>query len=103
VDGPFHFQLAETNSATDEWPDVEGAAGLTSWDRTAALKSQWRSAGVLHGVAEHGTLALFVPEGQTPSPEAVADWLQTAWLQTDVVRLHLMLPTTGHHQLPLGG
>jgi hypothetical protein len=104
VDGPFRFRLAETNRATtDEWPAVEEVAGLTSWDRTAALKSQLRSAGVLHGVAEHGTLALFVPEEQTPSPEEVADWLQTAWRQTNVVRLRLMRPALGQYQLTLGG
>ena len=104
VDGPFRFRLAETNSATtDEWPAIEEAAGLTAWDRAAALKSQLRSAGVLQGVAEHGTLALFVPEGQTPSPEEVSDWLQTAWRQSDVVCLRLVRSALVHHQLTLGG
>jgi hypothetical protein len=104
VDGPFRFRLAETTSAmADAWPAIEEAAGLTSWGATATLKSQLRSAGVLQGVAEHGTLALFVSEETTPSPEEIADWLQTAWRQTDVVRLHLIRPTIGRHQLTLGG
>jgi hypothetical protein len=103
VDGPFRFRLAEPISGgTEEWPAIADAAGLTSWDRTAALKSQLRSAGALHGVAEHGTLALFVPEERTPSPEEVADWLRTAWRQTDMVRLRLTRPAIGHHQLTLG-
>ena len=72
------------------WPASEDAAGLTAWDATASLKSQLRSAGVLHSVAEHGTVALFLPEEHTLSPEEFADWLHTAWQQTDVVRLRLI-------------
>jgi hypothetical protein len=84
LDGPCHFHLSET-----AWPRVEEVAGLTAWEPAAALKSQLRAAGALQGVAEHGTLALFVPEEKTPSPQEVTDWLHTAWRQTDVVRLRL--------------
>jgi hypothetical protein len=84
LDGPFSFHL------TEESTTAEDVAGLTPWDAAAALKGQLRSAGVLHGIAEHGTLALFLPQDETPSPEKVADWLQTAWQQTDVVRLRLV-------------
>ncbi len=93
LDGPFHFQLA------DELMEAGTVAGLTPWDATAALKSQLRSAGVLHGIAEHGTMALFLPEDETPSPEQVAGWLQTAWQQTDVVRLRLSRSATAARQL----
>jgi hypothetical protein len=104
VDGPFHFRLPETTfTPTSEEPAVEQVAGLSPWDATAVLKSQLRSAGVLHGVAEHGTLALFISEERPPSPEEVADWLQTAWRQTDVVRLRLIRPAVGRRQLTLGG
>ncbi len=58
-----------------------------------------RSAGVLQGVAEHGTLALFLPDEKTPSPEQMAEWLHTAWQQTDVVRLRLLRGTIPARQL----
>lgn len=84
LDGPFSFHLG------DDWPGVEDVAGLTAWDAAAALKSQLRSAGVLHGIAEHGTMAVFLPQNETLSPDQLADWLHTAWHQTDVVRLRLI-------------
>jgi hypothetical protein len=90
LDGPFCFHLADAPQSDFDRPSAENVAGLTAWDATAALKGQLRSAGILHGVAEHGTLALFLPEDETPSPEQVADWLHTAWQQTDVVRLRLV-------------
>jgi len=86
LDGPFAFHLAEAEG----WPAAEDVAGLTAWDATAPLKSQLRSAGVLHNVAEHGTVALFLPEENTLSAEQVAEWLHTAWQQSDVLRLRLI-------------
>jgi hypothetical protein len=99
LDGPFRFFLAKGGEAGDDWPTAENVAGLTAWDATAPLKSQLRSAGVLHGIAEHGTLALFLPEDEKLSPEQIADWLQTAWQQTDVVRLRLIRRPVPAHQL----
>lgn len=90
LDGPFGFRLSEAGSGGDAWPTDEETAGLTAWDAGAALKNQLRSAGVLHGMADGGTAALFLPEDKTPSAEQVAEWLRTAWQQTDVVRLHLV-------------
>lgn len=84
LDGPFDFHL------DGEWPSAENTAGLTVWDATATLKGQLRSAGVLHGVAEHGTLALFVPQADPLSPEQLADWLHTAWQHSDAVRLRVV-------------
>jgi hypothetical protein len=98
LDGPFPFRLAEAKDTPDEWPTVEETAGLTAWDATAALKSQWRSAGVLQGVAEHGTLALFLPDERT-LPEQVVEWLRTIWQQTDVVRLRLVREVISSRQL----
>jgi hypothetical protein len=83
IDGPFRFQLTEGSE-----PQLEEAAGLTPWDSTAALKNQLRAAGVLQGVSEHGTLALFVPEASTP--EQAIDWLRAAWQQSDVLRLRIV-------------
>jgi hypothetical protein len=100
LDGPYRFYLGATEEeAKDEWPTAEDAAGLTSWDATAPLKSQLRSAGVLQGVTEHGTLALFLPEERIPTPVQAADWLQSAWLQTDVVRLRFARGAVSSRQL----
>ncbi len=100
VDGPFHFRLADASATTsDEWPVAEEMAGLTSWDATASLKSQWRSAGVLQGVTEQGTLALFISDERTPTAEEAADWLRTVWQQSDVVRLRLVRGAAAARQL----
>ncbi len=84
LDGPFDFHLESKG------PRSENAAGLTAWDTAAALKSQLRSAGLLQGVAEHGTLALFLSKENRLSPDDLADWLHSAWLHSDVVRVHLL-------------
>jgi ATP cone domain len=67
------------------------AAGLTPWEAGAAVKAQWRAAGALHGLAEHGALTLFVPEGDVTA-EQVVQWLQHIAEQTDVVRVVLRRP-----------
>jgi hypothetical protein len=99
VDGPFCFHLAPSREDREEWPIAEEAAGLTAWDTTASLKNQMRSTGVLQGVADHGTLALFLAEEKTPSAEQVAESLQTAWRQTDVVRVRLIRTRSSTRQL----
>ena len=43
----------------------------------------------LHALAEHGTLALFVPPNE--GDDEVCGWLQQAWRQTEVVRVRLMV------------
>jgi hypothetical protein len=96
LDGPYCFHLADNT----DWPLAENVAGLTAWDATAPLKGQLRSSGVLHNIAEHGTMALFLPEDKTPPPEQVSDWLYTAWRQTDVVRLRLIRRPVLARQLP---
>jgi hypothetical protein len=101
LDGPFAFTLAEP-PGVGPWPAAEAAAGLSPWDAAAPVKSQLRAGGVLHGVAEHGTLALFLPEEQTPAPEQVAEWLHGAWQQTEVVRLRLVRGAVKHRQLTFG-
>jgi hypothetical protein len=100
IDGPCRFQLTE---AVPAGPSSEEVAGLTAWEPTAALKSQLRAAGALQGVAEHGTLALFLPEEQTLAPEQLADWLHTAWRQTEVVRLRLVRAGQAARQLTFAG
>jgi hypothetical protein len=101
LDGPFRFHLGEAAQTQQEWPRVEEVAGLTAWEPGVALKSQLRAAGTLQAVAEHGTLALFLPEDKTTSPEQTADWLHTAWRQTDVVRLRLVRGTPAARQLTI--
>lgn len=101
LDGPFGFRLGDTAETRGEWPVAEDAAGLASWDASASVKGQLRSAGVLHGIAEHGTLALFLPDDETPSPEQAIEWLHIAWQQTDVVRLRLARDAFSARQLLL--
>jgi hypothetical protein len=90
LDGPASFTLGGQGVEASE--DV---AGVTAWESAAGLKNQWRAAGVLHGVAEHGTLALFAPAPQGMTVEQVAECLQTIWQQTEVTRLRL-LPAPRH-------
>jgi hypothetical protein len=87
VDGPFDFQVAV---ADGRWPVADHAAGVTPWETAAPMKAQFRAAGGLHGVAEGGTLALFVPDDHPPTPEQVADWLRTLGRNSEVVRLRLV-------------
>jgi hypothetical protein len=104
LDGPFDLQLGDPSSnAGVPWPDAEQAAGLTAWDSAAPVKSQLRAAGALHAAAEHGTLALFVPEERPPTAEQAADWLRAAWQQTEVVRLQLVRAGPAHRQLTFTG
>lgn len=99
LDGPCRFNLADTAGPDENLAPIEDVAGLTAWDATAPLKSQLRAAGVLHGIAEHGTVALFLPENEAPSPEQIIEWLQIAWKQTDVVRLRLVRKPNSPRQL----
>jgi hypothetical protein len=100
LDGPFDFQLADGGvPAKDQWPAAEQVAGLTAWEAGAPLKNQLRPASVLQDVTEQGTLALFIPDEQTPTPEQVADWLHVAWRQSDVVRLRLVRAALTARQL----
>jgi hypothetical protein len=99
LDGPFRFRLSEARDGREKWPITEEAVGLTGWDATAALKNQLRSADVLQAAADHGTLALFVPEEKVPTAEQIAELLQTAWQQTDVVRLRLVRGASSARQL----
>ena len=64
--------------------------GTDRLDATASVRSQLLVGGMLHGLADGGTLALFVPRDGSGNPEQVADWLRIAWKQTDVVRLRLL-------------
>jgi hypothetical protein len=77
VDGPFDLALAEGGDL----------AGLSPRDATAPARAQIRAAGALHSAAEHGTLALALPE--EADAEQVAKWLRAAW-QAEVVRLRLV-------------
>jgi hypothetical protein len=99
VDGPFAFRLPEEAAG----PSAEKTAGLTPWESSAAIKSQVRAGGALHAVAERGTLALFLPDGQATQAEQAAEWLQSAWQHAEVMRLRLVHGPAGHQQLTFGG
>jgi hypothetical protein len=89
VDGPFDFRL----DGAPAGDDVGRVAGLTPWDAAAPVKRQLRAAGVLHGAAGRGTLALFVPADATA--DQAADWLRAAWRQPDVTRVRLLPGSAG--------
>ncbi len=72
-------------------------AGLTPWAPSVPPRTQLRVAGTLHAANGGGTAALFLPEEVCQQPEAVAELLQFAWRQTEVVRLRL-LPAARAHQ-----
>jgi hypothetical protein len=84
LDGPDDFRLG------DGTPTIGQAAGLTGWDATAPPKHQLRAASALHAIAEGGTAALILPEGARPTAETVADYLRSAWKQTDLNRIRLL-------------
>ncbi len=84
LDGPATFGLDGPPQRRD------AVAGLTPWATPAAVRSQLRSAGALHALSEHGTLALFVPPDESVSAEELVDSLRHAWRQTDVVRLRML-------------
>jgi hypothetical protein len=79
---------------------AEEAAGVTAWDARAEVKSQLRAAGTLHGAAEMGTAAVFLPEAS--AAEHMADWLRGAWQQTDLARLRFLRAAPVPQQLTLG-
>jgi hypothetical protein len=84
LDGPDDFRLG------DGKPAIGQAAGLTAWDAAALPKHQLRAAGALHALAEGGTAALILPEDPRPTAEVVADYLRSAWKQSDVNRIRLL-------------
>ncbi|HEY1859030.1 MAG TPA: hypothetical protein VGG61_01675, partial [Gemmataceae bacterium] len=77
------------------------AEGLTSWDATATVKNQIKTAGALHAVAGSGTTTLFSPDDEAPSADQIADWLRWAWVQSDVVRLRCATAAPAARQLTL--
>jgi hypothetical protein len=92
VDGVSTFSLGGGN-------DAEGAAGLTAWNPTAAVKGQLRAAGVLHAVAERGCAALFL-NGDELTPEGVTDCLRQAWEAGDVASLRVRPNTDSRPRRP---
>jgi hypothetical protein len=84
LDGPLGVQPPGTKEEPEQVP------GLTPWDGQASLKSQWRAAGALHGIAEQGTLLLRVPEDTTA--EGLLGALRSIREQTDVARVRVILP-----------
>jgi hypothetical protein len=102
IDGPFDFRLGAAGPEDGPWPAGPRAAGLTAWEAAAPPKAQVRAAGVLHAVAEGGTLALFVPGDHPPAVEEVVGWLRAAWQQAEVTRVRLVRGLPAPRQLTFG-
>jgi len=89
VDSPLGTRGAET----------ERVPGLTCWDRHAAVRSQLKVIGKLHGTTHAGTGLIVLPEDATTTVDQGADWLRWACQQTDVTRVCWVRPPTPHRQL----
>jgi hypothetical protein len=100
LDGPFHFRLGGGPEA-GPLPVAAEVAGLSGWDPAAPPKEQWKAAGVLHGLTEGGTLALFLSQEKALTAEQAVDWLRAIWKQTEVVRVRLIHPS--HRRLTFVG
>ncbi len=85
IDGPYHHRLEPGQPEA-----AEQVAGLTAWDMTLSAKAQGKAAGILHAIADGGTLALFLPEGATAAD--VVATLEMLWRQTEVCRVRLVTP-----------
>jgi hypothetical protein len=86
----------------EETPRPDEMAGLTAWDGMAPAKNQLRAAGTLHAIAETGTAAVLLADGELPPPERLVEWLREAWRRTDVVRLRFVRREAPARQLSLG-
>ena len=64
--------------------DVPGplVAGLTPWSPALPARQQLRAAGALHGAADGGTAAVFLADEADRAPDAVADLLHHAYVDS---------------------
>jgi hypothetical protein len=67
--------------------DTAAATGVTPWDAAAPLRTQIRTAGLLHAGGEAGTVTVLLNEDRPPTPEEGVDLLRHAWQQTEVARV----------------
>lgn len=94
----LHVKL---DSPVGGWQPSMGSVGLSAWNPTATVKNQLKAAGTLHAIAESGTASVCVPSEAPPTAEQIADWLQWAWQQTDLVRLRWGHALAADRQLTL--
>jgi hypothetical protein len=89
------------DSAADfraDWP-AAAVAGLTPWDPAARPRSQLKTAGALHGLAERGTAAVLLEGEGLPNTDETVDLLRYAWQHTQVARLRLLRAGRPQRQL----
>jgi len=73
--------------------------GLTAWDSTAPPKSQLKTAGAFHSLAETGTAAMVFPQGDSVTAEMLAELLRYAWEHTAVARLQFARTAATQRQM----
>lgn len=78
---------------------ADQVAGLTLWDATLPPRKQAKAAGHLHGVAEGGTAAILVPEGQPPAVDEAVEVVRYAQRHTEAHRLCFLRASPPQHQL----
>ncbi len=94
ADAPTPWPVAD-----GRWPTARNVAGLTAWIPDGSAKQLLQWAGVLHGVAKRGTAALPLTEQRALSAEEIADLLNLAWQQTEVVRIRFLRSVPKQKQL----
>jgi hypothetical protein len=99
VDGPGDLRFDADRDGVWESGRI---AGLTPWSPSAAPLQQLRAAGVLHGVANAGTMPLLLGEDLRPTLTEVTELLHHAWSRTDIVRLRFLRPLNRQNPLPFG-
>jgi hypothetical protein len=101
ADGQARRLHVKLDSSLGGWGPSAGSVGLSAWNPAATVKNQLKAAGTLHSVAESGTASVCLPSETPPTAEEIADWLQWAWEQTDVVRLRWEFVSPAGRQMTL--
>ncbi len=94
----LHIKL---DSPVGGWQPPTGSVGLSASNAMATVKNQLKVAGALHAIAESGTASVGLPSETPLTAEQIADWLQWAWQQTDLIRLRWGYAAVADRQLTL--
>jgi hypothetical protein len=78
---------------------LEGSQLRAPGERPDEVEVQLRTAAVLHGAAELGTVVVRLGPEQSPAGERVADWLRRTWQHSDVARVRLARQPASGRQL----
>jgi hypothetical protein len=105
IDGPMRvgaraFQLVPTSTMDGIEVPLPQVAGPTPWDPELVPRQMLKAAGTLHAAAAGGIAPLFLPDRMSQQPQTIAELLQYAWQQTEIVRLQIV-PVSRHEPATL--